>query len=164
MAKWRKTKFPGVRVRESDSRRFQGKPDKYFTIRYTDNGKSVEEPVGWLSDGESPAHCSEVRGKIVQNIRLGQGPQSLKEQRELEDIQKQNELNEKAEADKENIPFRVLAGKQGIISCHALKPVEHPNIGVHGFRATGEWWAYDTQRDVRCDPARRLNFNYERGK
>ena len=85
MAKWQATKLPGVRVRESDSRRFQGKLEKYFTVRYTDNGKSVEEPVGWLSEGVTPAYCSQVRGQIVQNIRIGQGPQSLKEQRELED-------------------------------------------------------------------------------
>ncbi|MCH8313705.1 MAG: site-specific integrase, partial [Nitrospinae bacterium] len=111
MAKWQATKFPGIRVRESDSRRFQGKPDKYFTVRYTDNGKSVEEPVGWLSEGVTPAYCSQVRGQIVQNIRTGQGPQSLKEQRELEDAQKQNALDKKAATDKKNIHFRVLAEK-----------------------------------------------------
>ena len=111
MANWQATKFPGVRVRESETRRFQGKLDKYFTVRYTDNGKSVEEPVGWLSEGVTPAYCSQIRGQIVQNIRIGQGPQSLKEQRELEDIQKQNALDKKAATDKKNITFRALAEK-----------------------------------------------------
>jgi integrase len=105
VAKWQSSKFPGVRVRESDSRRFQGKPDRYFTIRYTDNGKTVEEPVGWLSEGVTPAFCSQIRGQIVQNIRTGEGLQSLKAQRAAEDIQKQKDIDQKAVADRENILF-----------------------------------------------------------
>jgi len=111
MAKWSSSKFPGVRIRESETRRFQGKPDKYFAIRYKNNGKSAEEGVGWLSEGISAAYSSQIRGQITQNIRAGQGFQSLKEKREMENSRKNIEVEKKAAIARQNTTFKVLAKK-----------------------------------------------------
>jgi integrase len=77
------TKFVGVRYREDPDKRFQGRADRYYFIRYQ-KGKQVEEGVGWASQGMTPQQASNLRGEIVANIRSGSGPMSLKEKRETE--------------------------------------------------------------------------------
>ena len=109
MAKWQSTKFPGVRVRESENKRFQGKPDKYFAIRYKRNGKSTEEGIGWASAGISSAYASQVRVQIMQNFRSGEGFQSLREKRELEENRQKKEAEKKISKARQNTTFKVLA-------------------------------------------------------
>jgi hypothetical protein len=48
MARWIKSKHPGIRYREHDTRRHGvgNKPDRYYTIFYKLEGKMVEEAVG----------------------------------------------------------------------------------------------------------------------
>ena len=77
------TKFVGVRSREDSKKRYRGRPDRYYFIRYR-RGKQVEEGVGWASDGMTPQQASNLRGEIVANIKSGAGPMSLKEKREAE--------------------------------------------------------------------------------
>ena len=77
------TKFVGVRYREDSDKRFQGRADRYYFIRYQ-KGKQMEEGVGWASQGMTPQQASNLRGEIVANIRTGSGPMSLKEKRETE--------------------------------------------------------------------------------
>ena len=91
------TKFVGVRYREDPEKRFKGKPDRYYFIRYQ-KGKQVEEGVGWASEGMSPQQASNLRGEIVANIRSGSGPMSLKEKRETE-------LGKRESKARENLPF-----------------------------------------------------------
>jgi len=109
--KWIKTKFPGVRYRDSDKRRFKGKPDRYYAIRYSKEGRSIEESAGWESDGMSPLVASQKRGEIIQNIRMGQGHSSLKEKRKIKESVKQAEEKKKKEVEAENVVFDVLAQK-----------------------------------------------------
>ena len=111
MAKWQSTRFPGVRVRESGNKRFQGKPDKYFAIRYKRNGKSTEEGLGWLSAGISAAYASQVRVHIMQNFRSGEGFQSLREKRELEENRQKEEAEKKISKALQNTTFKVFAKK-----------------------------------------------------
>lgn len=93
MATWQKTKHVGVRFRESGSRRHRGRPEKYYSIRYKREGKTVEESVGWESSGITSQYCSNLRGKIVQNIKTGQGFVSIQEKRESGARKKQAEEN-----------------------------------------------------------------------
>lgn len=58
MSEWRKTNYPGVRFREHPTRKHKNKPDQYFTIRYRKNGKLKEEPLGWASEGWTPAQAN----------------------------------------------------------------------------------------------------------
>ena len=111
MSKWKKTKFPGVRFREVDTRRHRGKPEKYYAIRYKFHGQTKEEGVGWESAGITPQYASNIRSQIVQNIRTGHDHQSLKERRRLDEQRRQEELNEKEAHKRENTPFKILAEK-----------------------------------------------------
>ena len=58
------TKFVGVRYREDSDKRFQGRADRYYFIRYQ-KGKQMEEGVGWASQGMTPQQASNIRGEIV---------------------------------------------------------------------------------------------------
>jgi integrase len=80
-------------------------------VRYKARGKTVSETVGWLSQGVNPQFCNKLRAQIVHNIRQGEGFQSLKEKRELEESRKQEEKQKKAAEKQKNTPFDVLAQK-----------------------------------------------------
>ncbi|MFW5498381.1 MULTISPECIES: tyrosine-type recombinase/integrase [unclassified Maridesulfovibrio] len=76
------TKYTGVRCRSHKTRKHGVQFDKYYVIRYKVNGKLKEEGLGWASQGWSPAKAYKIRSEIVTNIKLGVGPQSLKDFRE----------------------------------------------------------------------------------
>jgi len=84
MVKWAKTKHTGIRYWQSDTRKYQSRPDKCYVIRYKRHGQTISETVGWQSDGIGPEMASKLRGEIVSNIKTGQGFQSLEEKRNLE--------------------------------------------------------------------------------
>ncbi len=84
MTTWKKTRFVGVRFRESKTRKYKGKLERYYSIRYKSHGQAIEEGVGWESSGISPQFCSNLRGQITGNIQTGQGFTSLQEKRNLE--------------------------------------------------------------------------------
>jgi|GEM_PF-195189 len=108
---YKKTKFPGVRVREHQGKRYQGKPDKYYLIRYGREGRMVSEGVGFASEGITAQLASTTRTEIIKNIRHGEGHQSLKDKRVLK--REKDELikaNKIAEA-MENVSFHVLGDR-----------------------------------------------------
>jgi len=111
MTQYLKTKYPGVRVKESSTRKHKGKSDLYFTIYYTREGGTVFEGVGFSSEGIDAKYASTVRAEIVKNIRLGTGCQSLKEKRKLESKRKADELARKETQERENMPLDELAIK-----------------------------------------------------
>jgi hypothetical protein len=63
--KWFKTQFPGVRYRESTTKKHSGKPDRNFTIRYKLNGVLKEEGLGWASDGWNAQKASLTRSELI---------------------------------------------------------------------------------------------------
>jgi len=108
---YKKTKFPGVRVREHPEKRHQGKPDKYYLIRYGRESRMVAEAVGFASEGFTPQLAATIRTEIIKNIRLGEGHQSLKEKRAFKREREKQEESEKAAEAKENVPFSVLGDR-----------------------------------------------------
>ena len=80
-AKWISAS-PGVRYREHESRRHGKKPDRYWCLQYRRNGKTINEAVGWWSQGSSQAQAEELLSLLRHNWRTGDGPQSLKEMRD----------------------------------------------------------------------------------
>jgi integrase len=88
MVTWSKTKHVGVRFWESETRKFKGKPDHCFVVRFKNNGRTISETVGWLSEGISAQHAANIRSDITGNIRTGQGHHSLKEKRDIEEAKK----------------------------------------------------------------------------
>ncbi len=104
-AKWKKTRFPGVRFREHPTRKFNGKPDKYFVIRYKVGGKSKEEALGWASNGWNGQKSALERSKLKNAHVTGEGAQTLAEKRQLKKIKEESAELEKARLEKENISF-----------------------------------------------------------
>jgi integrase len=86
---WHKTKQLGVRYREHATRKNGVGYDRCYSVRYKLNGKDKEEVVGWASQGMTADRASKILSEIKENIRLGNGPQSLSEIRRVnEDVQR----------------------------------------------------------------------------
>ncbi|MGE4552216.1 MAG: site-specific integrase, partial [Desulfovibrionaceae bacterium] len=96
MAKWKSSRFPGVRYREHPTRKIGRQPDRYYAIRYRIGpGQSQrEEGVGWTSEGWSAERVAHVLGEIRQNIRTGNGPRSLEAMREQADLEARRQEQE----------------------------------------------------------------------
>ncbi len=106
--KWFKTKFVGVRFREHHERKFKRRADRSIVIQYRRNGKLIAETLGWESQGHTIDEAARIRGEILKNIRLGEGFQSLREKREIEESRRQETAQNQAEKERENTPFSVL--------------------------------------------------------
>ncbi|MDX2433774.1 MAG: hypothetical protein QNK14_04085, partial [Desulfobacterales bacterium] len=80
------TSQTGVRVREHKTRKYRGKPDKYFMIRYYDSVRSEyrEEGAGWSSKKMTAQRAANIRAELLGNIKTGNRPQSLKEKRGMD--------------------------------------------------------------------------------
>lgn len=57
------TRMNGVYYRESDSKKFNGKLDRCFYIKYYRNKKQIQEKIGSLSEGYSAQIAADVRLK-----------------------------------------------------------------------------------------------------
>lgn len=99
------TNYPNIYYREHKSRICNGKPDRYFIIRYRSGGKKRADAVGWRSEGMNAKKASRIRSVITSNIRLGKSPQSVAEMREIAEIEKEKEKEFKRQQDKENLTF-----------------------------------------------------------
>lgn len=88
MARYFSTQYPGVRYREHKTRKYNGKPDRYFFIRYKRSGKSVEEAVGWASQGMNAQKATKTRSELIENIKLGKAPQTLREKRRFKEARR----------------------------------------------------------------------------
>ncbi len=100
-----KIPYPGVRYREHSSRKHNGVPDQYFTIRYKINGILKEEGLGWASQGWNAGKASIERNNLVKAKMTGEGPTTLAEKRQLAMDKKEKELAEKEKLAKESITF-----------------------------------------------------------
>jgi integrase len=105
MAKWTKTSFPGVRYRKHPTRKNGVKMDQYFTIRYKLHGKDKEEGLGWASEGWSEKKAYDHLAALKENIKTGEGPQTLAEKREIAVNKKESDAAEKQRREKEAVTF-----------------------------------------------------------
>lgn len=87
MAQWHKTPFPGVRFRKHPKRKHGIQPDRYFTITYKLLGKTRTEALGWASRGITAKESFNILCELKRNQKTGNGPQTLKEKRELANTQ-----------------------------------------------------------------------------
>ena len=100
------TQFPGVRYRVHKTRKYSsGNFDRYFFIRYRINGKLKEEGIGWSSEGWNAKKASIVLSDLKKAHLTGKGPQTLAEQRALENEKREQERLEKERIDKETLSF-----------------------------------------------------------
>jgi site-specific recombinase XerD len=103
--KWIKTGYKGVRFREHKVRKHGVRKDRYFSIYYQLNGKQREEGIGWSSERWTAKGASIVLNELKKNHLTGDGPQSLKEKREIENAKRDEARAEKLQKEKENITF-----------------------------------------------------------
>jgi len=105
MAKWIKSKFPGVRYREHETRKHGVRFDRYYSIRYKLNGKDKEEALGWASQGWTEQKAVERLAELKQNQRTGEGAQTLQEKRDNAKAKRQEAEVQAEKECKENITF-----------------------------------------------------------
>jgi integrase len=82
-AKWI-TVVPGIRVRKHPTRKHGVRPDRYFTLRFSVDGRQVEEKLGWASDGWTLKRAQEQLGLLHEAHRTGKGPATLRERARVE--------------------------------------------------------------------------------
>ncbi|HOD29125.1 MAG TPA: tyrosine-type recombinase/integrase [Syntrophales bacterium] len=104
-AKWIKTSFPGVRYREHEKRKSGVRRDQYFTIRYKLAGKDREEGLGWASEGWSAKKAYARLSELKENLKVGEGPRTLAEKREIEDARRAAKKAEAERQEKEAVTF-----------------------------------------------------------
>src|SRR5712691_6022355 len=73
------TMAPGIRCRDHATRKHGVRPDRYFTLRFSIDGRQVEEALGWACDGWTLQRAQEELGKIRTAKRTGEGPVTLRE-------------------------------------------------------------------------------------
>jgi integrase len=107
MAKYHSKKnIKGLRWKEHPSRKHGMKPDKYFFIYYQmPGGKRREESCGWSSEGMTEAKALKELAIIKEHIRFGEGYQSLREKRDLEQTRRDAEVSAKEKEKRDSITF-----------------------------------------------------------
>lgn len=109
MAKWIKTKRPGVRYREHPERKHGVKRDRYYTIYFKLAGKVVEEACGWASEGWTEEKAANLRAELKENRRRGEGPRTLAEKRALDNAERQEKAKQAERDIKDRLTFKELA-------------------------------------------------------
>lgn len=84
MTQWLNTNFTGVRYREHPTRKNGVGRDRYFAIRFQQDGKRKEEGLGWASEGWTAQKAALTLAELKKAATLGEGPQRLSERRELD--------------------------------------------------------------------------------
>ncbi|HEY1430410.1 MAG TPA: tyrosine-type recombinase/integrase [Stellaceae bacterium] len=87
---------PGIRYRKHPTRKHGTRLDRYFTLRFSVNGKQVEEALGWASEGWTEKRAQEELGKLRKAKRTGQGPLTLRDEAEANRRAEQQRLEEEA--------------------------------------------------------------------
>ena len=106
MSQWKKTKYPGVRFREHETRKHGISKDRYFVIRYQRDGKRHEEGIGWASEGWTAEKAGNELAELKKAYTLGNGsPTRLTQKRELVKMQEEHKQAEEERQEKEAVTF-----------------------------------------------------------
>lgn len=72
-------KWTGVFIRESASRKYEGKADGCYYITYKIDGRKKIEKVGWKSEGYTPQVAEEIRARRIKDTRHGKDVKTANE-------------------------------------------------------------------------------------
>ena len=87
----------GIRCKKHPTRKHGVKPDTYFVLRFAVDGKMYQEALGWASEGITLAKARVELARLKEAKRLGEGPRSLRERRDIaEEERKAREEEERA--------------------------------------------------------------------
>jgi integrase len=90
------TAAPGIRYRKHARRKHGAQLDRYFTLRFSVDGRQVEEALGWASDGWSVARAQEELSRLRKAKRTGSGPATLRQEAEANRRAEQQRAEEEA--------------------------------------------------------------------
>ena len=114
------TVYKGVFFRESTERKHNGKPDRYFLIRYRIDGKAKEEGLGWASEIDLNAKKASL---LLAKLKLAQvaGTQgrTLQERRQIAKDKKEAEKAKQEQEKKDQITFADVFEKHYLPQCKA---------------------------------------------
>jgi len=100
-----RTKTPGVRYYEHPTRKHGVKFDRYYTIRYKQNGKDKEEALGWASEGWTEQKAAKHLSELKEAHRIGKGAKTLEETRKISEEKEQEQRLIEEQRKKELITF-----------------------------------------------------------
>ena len=102
-----KTQYPGVRYYEHSTRKQRnGQLDRYYSIRYKKDGRTIEEGMGWATEQWNAEKAFKVLSGIKENKKTGTGPQSLSEMRQKAAAERAAAEKEASEEYVTNMPFQ----------------------------------------------------------
>lgn len=78
----------GIRCREHSTRKNGVKPDRYFVLRFTVDGKTHQEALGWSSEGMTLAKARVELSRLKEAKRTGEGARSLRERRTQAEVER----------------------------------------------------------------------------
>lgn len=93
--KWH-TEERGIRYYEHATRMHGKRKDRYYTLRFTVDGKQTEEALGWASEGWTLTKARVELARLKEAKRLGQGAATLRDSRK--EAKKKREEAVQAEA------------------------------------------------------------------
>lgn len=134
IAKWKTSGTRGVRYYEHPTRKHGVKKDRYYAIRYTVDGRQVEEGLGWASEGWSEVKAAGVWGELAENRRRGEGPRTLQEKRALDDGNRQEKAEEAEKTAKDKLTFRTLYNDSYLPASKARKAPRSWGVEVCLFK------------------------------
>ncbi len=124
-------KTPGIRYKEHATRKHGVQKDKYFYIRYTNDGKRTEEGLGWSSEGWTELKAAEILTTIKNNIKLGKHPQSFKEMREMNQKEAETQKQEEIENEADRITLGEIAERY--LSIYKSRTAKRTYDTVEGY-------------------------------
>jgi integrase len=74
------TAAPGIRYRQHLHRKHGARLDRYFTLRFSVNGRQTEEALGWATEGWTVAKAQEELSRLRKAKRTGEGPMTLRDE------------------------------------------------------------------------------------
>jgi integrase len=95
----------GLQYRKHKTRKHGVRFDRYFRGRYTVSGKTITVGFGWESEKWNQDKCHKELVALKEAAKIGQGPQTLKEKRKIEDERREIEQQAKALREKQGITF-----------------------------------------------------------
>jgi integrase len=133
------TKFRGVRYREHPTRRHGLVKDRYFFIRYQQDGKRVEEGLGWASDKKeqwTAEKAALVLAELKAAARSGKAePVRLSERREAEKQRREAGKAKLELAEKEKTTFGQYFEKVYLPAFETGRPEDAARKGKEHFRS-----------------------------
>ena len=106
MREWKSSKQAGVQYRAHPERKRGAVPDRYFRVRYMVGGKRRVVGLGWASEGWTETSAFTELQRLRRNAKKGEGPTTLREEREQNEAEQEQEKLRAEEEERNNVTFR----------------------------------------------------------